>query len=78
MFFGFWELRLKRQLTDVAMQPTKEGVGLEVRSDVSERMRREQILKGLPKQSVSKLKTVVMLKFLFVAILIAEVIVLQR
>lgn len=78
MFFAFWELRLKRQLTNGATQPANRGSALGITNDLSDRMRREQILKELPKQRVSKLRTVVMLKFLFVAVLIAEVLILQR
>jgi len=41
-------------------------------------MKREQYLKQLPREKLSKYKLAVTLKFFFVALLIAEVIVLQR
>ena len=78
MFFGFWELRLKRQLTDGAMQPMEEVSNLAIMNDLSDRMRREQVLRDLPKRVLFKLRLVVAFKLLFVAALIAEVIILQR
>jgi hypothetical protein len=77
LFFAFWELRLKRQLTDDALQPRKMVSDFGILGDLSERATREQILRGLPRQAVFKLRMVVVLKFLSVAILIAEVVVLQ-
>lgn len=78
MFFAFWELRVKRQLTDGAVRPVERVSDLGVMNDLSERMRREQVLRGLPKQALFKLRMVVALKFLLVAILILEVIILQK
>ena len=78
MFFAFWELRLKRQLTDSAMQSVERVSDLGIMNDLSERMRREQVLRDLPKQALFKFRIVVTLKFLFVAILIAEVVILQK
>ena len=77
MFFASWELRLKRQLTDSVGQPSKMVSDFGVIS-LRERLRREQILRDLPSEEKFKYRMVVMFKFLFVAILIAEVIVLQR
>jgi hypothetical protein len=78
MFFAFWELRLKRKLTDGAMSPVERVSDLGIMNDLSERMRREQILRDLPTQARSTLRMVVVFKFAFVAILIAEVIIFQR
>ena len=78
MFFAFWELRLKKQLTDDAVQPVTRVSDLGIMSDISERVRREQVLKELPKQVSRKLRIVIMFKFWLVATLIAEVIILQR
>ena len=78
LFFGFWELKLKRQLTDGAFQPSKNVGDFGALNDLSERMQRERILRGLPKQVLLKFKMVVGLKFLFLAILIVEVIFLQK
>jgi hypothetical protein len=78
MFFAFWELRLKRQLTD-SISPQSTAISdTGVINDLSERMRHERALRELPKAALSKLRAVIALKFLFVAILIIEVIVLQR
>ena len=77
MFFGFWELRLKEQLTDTGVQPSRMVSDLGP-VYLSDRLRRERALRDLPKQALFKLRAVVMLKFLFVAALVAEVIVLQR
>jgi hypothetical protein len=78
IFFAFWELRLKRQLTDGEARPVERVSDPGVINDLSERMRREQALRYLPKQALFKLRMIVVLKFLLVAILIAEVIILQR
>jgi hypothetical protein len=77
MFFGYWELRLKRQLTDDTPQPPVSISDMGVINDLKEQMKREQYLRSLPKQSLFKYRRAVMLKFLFLAILIAEVILLQ-
>jgi hypothetical protein len=78
MFFGFWELRLKHQLTDSATQPFERVSDLGVMNDLSERMRREKILGDLPKRALVKFRMIVIFKFLFVAFLIVEVIILQK
>jgi hypothetical protein len=75
-FFSFWELRLKRQLTDSASPPNARPSELGVMNDLSERMNRERAIAGLPRKVRTKFRTVVALKFLFVLILIVEVIVL--
>jgi hypothetical protein len=46
------------------------GIGREIRW--------ERVLRSLPPESLSKLKIIATLKFLFAAVLIAEVVVLQR
>ncbi len=78
MFFAFWEDRLKRQLTDSATKPVEWVSDLGIMHDLAERMRRERVLRDLPRQALRKFRMVVILKFLFVAILIAEVLILQR
>ena len=78
MFFAFWELRLKRQLTDSAMQSSERVSDIGIMNDLSERMKRERVLRDLPRHALSKFRMVVMFKFLFVAILIVEVILLQK
>jgi hypothetical protein len=46
--------------------------------DLSEKMERERALGALPKAALAKFRIVVGLKFLFVALLNIEVIMLQR
>ncbi len=77
MFFAFRELRIKQQLTDDAPQPPVNVSDMGILNDLKEKMRREQYLRGLPKQALVKYRRAIMLKFLFFAILIAEVILLQ-
>ena len=77
-FFAYWECRLKRQLTDDTPQPPVNVSDIGVFNDLKEQMRREQYLRSLPKRSLFKYRRAVMLKFLFVGILIAEVILLQK
>ncbi len=77
-FFAFWEQKLKERLTDGDFRPSKNPGDFGVLNDLSERMQRERILGGLPQQALRKLKLVVSLKFLFLALLIAEVIFLQK
>ncbi len=78
MFFGFWELRLKRQLTDGALQRSNKIIDVGIMDDLSDRIRREQTLKELPKRERSQLRMVVMSKLVLIAALIAEVLILQR
>jgi hypothetical protein len=78
LLFGFWELRLKRQLTDDALHPPARVSDLGIVNDLSERMKREHFLRTLPRQKLRKFKLVVGLKFLFAVLFIIEVIVLQR
>jgi hypothetical protein len=78
MFFASWELRLRRRLTDGAVQPVERVSNIGFINNVSEQFRRERVLRDLPKDKLFMLRRVAMLKFLFVAILIVEVIVLQR
>jgi hypothetical protein len=78
-FFAFWEWKLRRRLTDEALERHTESV-----SDYSDALygirketRRHRILKSLPPEALFKLRAVASFKFLFVAILIIEVIFLQ-
>ena len=78
LFFAFWELRLKDQLSDETLQPSKHISDIGVLNDLAERAKRERFLRDLPQQALKKVRIVVGLKFLFVALLIVEIIVLQR
>ena len=78
MIFGFWELRLRRQLSNNADGVSDDVSGLGLMKDLSEKIERERILERLPKEDLTRLRTIVGLKFIFLAILIIEVIVLQR
>lgn len=79
-FFAFWELRLRRRLTDEALEQQRESVSdhSDVLYDIRRDIRRERILKSLPCDVLFKLRVVVSLKFLFLAILLFEVILLRR
>jgi hypothetical protein len=78
LFFAFWEARLKRQLTDEAPQPPVSVSDMGVINNLKEMIKREQYLNCLPKKATVKYRRAAMLKLLFVAILIAEVIFLQK
>src|SRR5690242_16294818 len=69
--FGGWEMRLKRQLTDE--MPARGTIDYGMRDALRERMRRERFLHDLPPERLRKLRMIGGLKFLFVAILILEV-----
>ena len=77
-FFAFLEMKIKLQLTDPTFRPSKNPGDFGVLNDLSERMQRERILSGLPKQVRRKFNLVVGLKFLFVALLILEVMFLHK
>jgi hypothetical protein len=74
----FWERKLKHQLTDDILEKQRENV-----SDIDSfygfrrNLRRERILKGLPREALLKLRIIVGLKFLLLAVLAIEVFVLQ-
>lgn len=78
MFFAYWERKLKLQLTDEAVQPVKYVSDLGMLHSLKESLRRERFLRGLPAQLKFKYRMAVGLKFLFLAILIIEVIILQK
>jgi len=77
-FFGFWELKLKSQLTAGVAEEDKFVSEYGVINDLRLRMKRERFLRELPRETLFKYKLVLILKFFFVALLIAEVIVFQR
>jgi hypothetical protein len=71
-FFGFWELRIKRELTEEAELVQENPSNLSVLS------LHERVLRRLPRERLSKYHVIVGLKFLFFVLLVVEVIVLQR
>ena len=79
-FFGFWEYRLRRRLTDEALEQQRESVSdyCDLSYEIQKEKRRERILNSLPRESLSKLKLIAGAKFLFFAILIVEIVLLQR
>jgi hypothetical protein len=78
MFFGFWELRLKAQLTDgVLSKPTAVSES-DFTQVLSKKTERERALQALPRAETAKFRKVVALKCLFVALLIIEIFGLQR
>lgn len=80
LFFAFWEMSLRRRLTDEALEQQRESVSdhSDVLYDMRKEIRRERILKSLPRKDLFKLRVVVSLKFLFLAVLLFEVVLLQR
>jgi hypothetical protein len=79
LVFGFWEFKLRDQLTDEKLEQQDErpsDYGLLY--GLKRQLRREGILRNFPPETRSKYKMIVGLKFFFMAILIAEVIILQR
>lgn len=78
MFFASREVKLKRQLTDAAIPPVKQVSDLGFANDIREELKRQQALRELPKEQLFKYRVAVLCKFLFMAMLIAEVLVLQR
>ena len=78
MFLGFWELRLKRRLTDSALQPPQGVADLGALGALSESMQRERIMSSLPKEKLRTYRRVTVLKLLCFACLVIEVLLLQR
>ncbi len=77
--FGFWEMKLKNQLTEDALKGQYEGVSdLGIFNDLSNSMKRERFLKTLSLEELFKYRVAVSLKFICVAALIAEILLLQR
>ena len=74
MFFRFWELRIKRQMTNDALD-REETVSdySDVLYDMRRDIIRESILRNLPPESRSRLRVVLSLKLIIVGILIIEV-----
>ncbi|UWZ82384.1 hypothetical protein [Occallatibacter riparius] len=78
-FCAFWERRRRLRLTDEPLELQHQDV-----SDygalyvIKEEIRRERILKSLPRETLAKLRLVGCLKFLFLAVLAIEVVLLQR
>jgi hypothetical protein len=77
-FFGFWELRLKHQLTDEALEQHQGVSDYGVLHGLSRKIRRERLLKNLAPDLRFKLRMLAILKLVFLAILIVEVILFQR
>ena len=77
-FFAFWEIKLKEQLTDGALQQHESASDFGIWNDLSIKIRRERSLKNLPRRQLFKFRVIVSFKFLFVAILVVEVIFFQR
>jgi hypothetical protein len=77
-FFGFLEMKMKRQLTESLLQDDRRASEMSLLNDVSQRMKRERLLKSLPPEALVPFRRVVILKFLFAAILVIEVLVLQH
>jgi len=76
--FAFWELKLKRQLSDEAIRRSNDVGDFGLLNSLSERIERERIVESRPQETLRTLRLVVGLKFVSVALFIVEVIVLQR
>jgi hypothetical protein len=79
-FFGGWEFNLRRRLTEEALEQQHESVSdySDITYGIKSEIRRELILRGLPREELFKMRVLASLKFLFIAILVIEVIFLQR
>lgn len=79
-FFAFLESKLRHRLTDEALEQQSESVSdySDLSYGIRKEVRRERILERIPPERLFKLRVFASLKFLFVAILIVEVIFLQR
>ena len=78
-FFAFRERKLKEELTGELLERQHENVSdfdsfYEIRKDI----RRERILRDLPKGARSKLNIAIGLKFLFGVVFCIEILLLQR
>jgi len=80
LFFAGWAMREKRRLTVEALEQQHESVSdyCEVFYDIKKDIRRERILRSLPPQALSKYRVLGILQFVFLAMLVLEVILLQR
>ena len=77
-FFAFWELKLKRQVINDAPREPENVSDLGWYSALREQVWRERLLGSLPREKLAKLRVIMRLKFLCVAVLVIEVICLQR
>jgi hypothetical protein len=79
LFFGFWELKLKRQLTEEALNQQHETVSdIDCFYGFRRDIRRGRILKSLPPEALFKLRMVMSLKIIFAVAFVIAVIILQR
>lgn len=75
---GFWELRIKRELTKEVLSKEERPSDIGLLNDLSKSLDRERGLNDLPRELLHKYRTVVAFKFFFLVSLVVEVIVLQR
>ncbi len=78
-FFAIRERKLKEELTDEILRRQRENVSdfdsfYEIRKDI----KRERILRDLPRRAKSKLNMAIGLKFLFGLAFCIEILILQR
>jgi hypothetical protein len=76
--FAFWELKLKRELSDEALGQRGNVADYRSSNNLSERISRERILESLPLQTRRRLRLIILTKFVFVAAFLIAVVVLQR
>jgi hypothetical protein len=77
-FYGFLELRLKRDLQDNYPRQPERVSDMGALSSISMGIKDERLLNSLPSELLDKIRVAARLKFLFITILIIEVLVLQR
>ena len=70
-FFGFREFKLRNELTDGVLRGPGSG-------QVAEQFKRQRVLWSLPPEARAPYNRAAALKFVFVALLIIEVLFLQR
>ncbi len=78
-FFGFWEMKLRGELTEEALERQPETVSdyCDIFYNIRKQVRRERVLNSLPHEARSKLNVIIGLKFVFALILFIEVVLLQ-
>ena len=78
LYSAYWEERIKRELTDGAVEQRVNVSDIGFLNDLLNEIRRERYLYRLPPDTLRKYRRVVQLKFLFAGVLILEVIFLHK
>jgi hypothetical protein len=78
LFFAFWELRVRRQLTDERLGNHESVSDIDSFYESRRDFERERILRSLPPEALFKYRAITTMKFLLAVALVIEVFVLQR